>query len=719
MYVGDEVESESNTAIYLSWYMHTNTPDMFLPELGGNELLEDKRFVFGGKLWGDATGFHQMNVEIQTEHVVHHLKCELDPDLRRREDASFLNSTIAPEVPLLAKPRGPSRHGLTKAMLDELLFYSIPSLLPFTEELIVRFGQVYDRTNFQTVYNTEAALREIVAALILTSRGIVVDKANLLFDLFGHYDPDKPNVGRFHKSYDMDPYRIGPDAAQSAEKLYPFLPEGALKSIAKDPSSRPNCISLAECTALVQTLLLRNLIHVDNMQAFQMAATLFDPLGNVPRIVQAKIDTANGLQRDVTGCFIRFVSRECAETGLYGINFTRNTNLKATMIKDPFPGISKKLHVLVSRDGSMDLVDKITVEIDGKGEFITGAGGNFNDSLHQVQRESELPRHLQKMGTFSKRQLEMPSDHPLAEACYIFDYHYTVIDKFSFIIKFMASDLLTEPLRRVTAMERWFTPRVEMSLDVKLDIPVNTKALDSIAPLNFQLSDLSDFARGSNPQMSEFVDLQSEYPSPPNFTPISVHAAAKPVSRPMISATPLPIMRPVRKRDRLDSRHSKPSQKFSQFAVHAAAHEVPIPAFVKVKIVGAHGLYDVNGNGKQNPYCKLAMGSQHAATKIAERGNLKPIWNEQFQLYYMSDSHTSTFTVFDSTTDGATVGEGNVDVISLLKIWSEGKSTNVPIAVSYQKLFVLLILIPLCLSFSLSIISFLADYGIGRTCGCR
>lgn len=575
--------------------MHTKTGDMFLPPLGGNELLEDKRFQFGGKFWGDFTGFHQMNVEVLTEQVVRHLKCELDPVLREQENSDFLNSPIATVVPIEAKPRAPSGHGLTKAMLDELLFYSMPSLLPFTEELIVRFGGVHRRDNFQTVWNREAALREIVAAIILTSRGTVVDKANLLFDLFGHHDPAKPNVGRFCEAYDFDPYRIGPDAARTGEKLELFLPDGAMKSIVKDETTRPNCISLAECTALVQTILLRFLVHIDNVQAFHMASLLFDPVGNVPRVLKATIRTisekSHQKTHDVTGPFLRFVARECGETGLYGINFTRHLNLKSIKIKDPFPRVHKELVLVISRDGSMDTIDVVTVEINESGELRSGRGGNYENSLNQVRCENELPRHLRKMGTFSKCQLDILSNHPLSAACYMFDFHCAVIDKFSFVSRFVACDILTEPLRRVTAFERWLTPRTEMSLDVKLDIPIDLMTLNN-----------TDFPGhyGKSVVDTQLMKDTCSYGPSIRMSPVAVHGAVSSINH---SQRCIECVR--------DSIVSLPfTKQFWTAANHAAElhRDRGVPAFIKVTISRARSLLDVRGHGKQDPYCTFEIG---------------------------------------------------------------------------------------------------------------
>lgn len=126
------------------------------------------------------------------------------------------------------------------------------------------------------------------------------------------------------------------------------------------------------------------------------------------------------ITRDVTGAVLNTLQESAANSGTFGFNFTSLRTLEHFGIKDPFPGAPKTLRIAVSRTGDFDSVEVISVEVDGAGNFWTGAGGNMKKKF-LARSEAEVASHLRKLGTFGPQTGSPAANDRLADASFLFE----------------------------------------------------------------------------------------------------------------------------------------------------------------------------------------------------------------------------------------------------------------------------------------------------------
>lgn len=274
--------------MYVQWAVFVPTAEMFLPELGGRGLVSSGMHLKAGSgVWGDMGVFDPMYVDS------HSVDAGSDSEeFAIKKSSSSIICTMTP----LDRPR--CFHGFIKSTLEEVFFFAFPLLLPYSESITEIFGRVKDRNNFQQMLNTDVSLRELLTTLILHATGPVLDKLNLLFDLYAHQEPEKlalqeqAGETEFLTSnalyYCPQPFAdtMSPMSYKQIAMLQrvercacasePFMPRDAQTEIVKDSRIRNNAISLRACVALTQQILSRSGIHLNTMDAIFYACTIFD-----------------------------------------------------------------------------------------------------------------------------------------------------------------------------------------------------------------------------------------------------------------------------------------------------------------------------------------------------------------------------------------------------------------------------------------------------------
>eukprot|EP00917_Polyrhabdina_sp_WS-2016_P026673 GHVP01057167.1.p1 GENE.GHVP01057167.1~~GHVP01057167.1.p1 ORF type:complete len:3422 (+),score=599.59 GHVP01057167.1:195-10268(+) len=715
---GNKIRGPAGSSLWLSWYMYTQTKDMFLPPVDGEDVLQQSgKYKLGEGRWGDLTGFHSLHVDVFSQSISDRLKnaTSLD-DIGNEIQASGVRNT-----------KNVSENGVTKAQLDDLFFFTTPNVLPFTEQLICRFGKVDDPKNFQKVINTKISLRELMASLVIVSRGTVTEKAGILFDIFGHHDGAfRTSQNRQQLQYKHKPFVTGPEAFKESLQTRPFMPEGCLSLTQTDPGVVRNSISLSETTALVQAVLLRYLVHTENLKAMEIASSIFEHHNRVPRLLGAslirgqvdkyyaeppgtkknssvsqlfkklgsKIQTslpggkkvaASDLQdgiRDVTLAIKRQMFREAAESGFFGFNPCTSGSLEGMGIRDPWPGMIKQLFCLFSPTGDLENVHLVQIQIAGNGSYTRGTGGYYKH-IDNIR----VPFHRKECGRFGTTHVESNPKHPCYEAVVAFNTHEICIDKYSFITKFLQTDILSEPLRRASSIDTLIAIRVPLMAEVELRLPLSLEALRQGFPLRFPGDEEGeestsasehentptmelhkDSRRGSAESGMRSVEARNTGKAPPQPELFGATEAEEDEGPPEpyikeieLSDGGVKKVKKVKKRkethkkDIEDARGSKivdeavmgspPESTLSTDLTQNYSLEefkkpdFAVPRKMRLTIIEAKNLHNTERFGKMDPYVKVYLGRKEEKSVTKNNAGTAAEWNQNFEFdYEMEDS---------------------------------------------------------------------------------
>ncbi|KAH0476679.1 MAG: hypothetical protein KVP17_000913 [Porospora cf. gigantea B] len=453
----------------------------------------DSSMVLGGGCWGDITGFYPMYANV--DYRSHARKYEDFVSRNQPLDSNIRGAAIR-------QTERPAAYGLEYGAFTELLFHSIPSLLPKSHEIFEKFCGGTEGT---------IAVRDLVGSLVLISNGSVQEKAALLFDVFGHHEEEIHKAAQGAKNhnlyYDVSPWQVSDNTLALAEVESVPVPRGALMCIRNATWTETNRISVAECAGILHAICNRSLQHVDMFSAYQMACSTFDPEGLVPGINAAYLVCQEGLDKedvkviqgdtsrrstrrrnreivqnlsiDVTSELLRWVQRECGEYGTFGLNFTHVESLEDLGIHDVFSGYRKTLKVCVN-DGNYDTPTVITLEIGVDSRVVSGTGGNFR----RVASGSQ-PGFEKQSGRFGTRNPAVELGHPLADASHLFEVHRITLDKQLFMTRFLASDFLSEPLRRFNSVHRFVQKKNLLDIDSQVALTVDDDLFLRAKPIDW------------------------------------------------------------------------------------------------------------------------------------------------------------------------------------------------------------------------------------------
>ncbi|KAH7649883.1 hypothetical protein FG379_001727 [Cryptosporidium bovis] len=287
----------SKMSLLFSWY--TYIPNN---ELDTSALLP---FSFGKQQWGDYSGYHSIYAPVNVESYRNELHSELKEEklkewesepkqsvlsiirnLRKMDEAGGNLETL-PTLKSMYPGKleiSTGKYGPTRSQLQQLFFFSAPSLLPYVDEIVESFAKISSNLSEEKISLTPVPLRELIASIILSSRGTLSEKANLLFDLFGYDDPNRSSVA-FHSMYYSHTPQC-PAAIQVGSQLNTHLPLEVSDKLGVAPS---NVISLAGVAAIVQTACIRSNIPLDNVGIYQITASVFDHYFDVPSVLKALI----------------------------------------------------------------------------------------------------------------------------------------------------------------------------------------------------------------------------------------------------------------------------------------------------------------------------------------------------------------------------------------------------------------------------------------------
>lgn len=299
-------------SLLFSWY--TYVPNN---ELDTSALLP---FSFGKQQWGDYGGYHCIYAPVNVESYRNELHSELKEEKlkeweseprqsvldiirgHRKMDESGGNLDALPTMRSMYPGKleiSTGKYGPTRSQLQQLFFFSAPSLLPYVDEIVESFAKISMNSSEEKVTLTPVPLRELIASIILCSRGTLSEKANLLFDLFGYDDANRLSVA-FHSMYYSHTPQY-PAAIQIGSQLNTHLPVEVSDKLGVAPS---NVISLAGVAAIVQTACIRSNIPLDNVGIYQITASVFDHYFDVPSVVKALIIPPKGYDGRVSKEYI-------------------------------------------------------------------------------------------------------------------------------------------------------------------------------------------------------------------------------------------------------------------------------------------------------------------------------------------------------------------------------------------------------------------------------
>eukprot|EP01054_Gregarina_sp_Poly1_P007905 Gregarina_sp_Poly_1__7904@NODE_44_length_17989_cov_118_013391_g38_i0_p1_GENE_NODE_44_length_17989_cov_118_013391_g38_i0NODE_44_length_17989_cov_118_013391_g38_i0_p1_ORF_typecomplete_len2369_score366_80C2/PF00168_30/1_2e04C2/PF00168_30/2_2e03C2/PF00168_30/1_3e03C2/PF00168_30/7_9e14C2/PF00168_30/2e06C2/PF00168_30/0_0065RabGAPTBC/PF00566_18/7e05RabGAPTBC/PF00566_18/4e03_NODE_44_length_17989_cov_118_013391_g38_i0300110107 len=711
----EKFEPAGRVSVHMSWAVWVPTSEMFLPELGGRGLVaKDATLRPGTGIWGDLGVFFPMYVGIDRNKLAverdRFFLGDSENDPEGTTEASTMASVLYKFQPL-DRPR--CFNGFNKIHLEDILYVGFPNFIHCIEDLVCIFGQVKDRSNFQQVLNTNVSMREFLTTLVLASNGNVLDKVAMLFDLYGHHEPEKILIQEeegekgFLGSNALYYYPFSaldaptPSAFKQAATLQriermccscdPILSKDCPEEIYEDPRVRMNAISLASCSALVQQIMARSCIHLNTLDCMNLACQIFDPHARTPRVIVATIQPAEeealfdkavasdtdgcmactpsrgdvirnwgSTQVDVTSEILEWIGRSTAETGWYGLNFFKWYNLKSLDIIDPFPKIEKRLTIVLTPTGDISECHSIIADVDGEGNITGGMGGNYFD-LHR----RAIPFHMEKIGPLANKRDDIffvEGSRTLLQVCYAFDLHRLVIDKFQFVMAFLSNPIMTEILRRSAVYGRGFFRQPSLKIAAAIDCKFSSAFCDRRIPLLFQNNQIREVVKKrakSKGQGSEDGNVSSDIET---------------------ATSDEPAFQEV---DYIDIQTSQ--NRLAYFArneVHASVMPEDLNNVqIKVTVLSGKDMHDVETFGKMDPYVTINYGPNEARTKAIHGAGKNALWDETFIFNIISGNTSFNLTVKDEEKLGSpeVVGFANVDFTSMLMNYTTRSQQNIPL----------------------------------------
>eukprot|EP01053_Blabericola_migrator_P008598 Blabericola_migrator_1__8597@NODE_44_length_16877_cov_133_659726_g40_i0_p1_GENE_NODE_44_length_16877_cov_133_659726_g40_i0NODE_44_length_16877_cov_133_659726_g40_i0_p1_ORF_typecomplete_len3288_score670_69C2/PF00168_30/2_6e03C2/PF00168_30/8_3e03C2/PF00168_30/2_1C2/PF00168_30/2_8e14C2/PF00168_30/5_6e06C2/PF00168_30/0_024C2/PF00168_30/31C2/PF00168_30/6_3e02C2/PF00168_30/52RabGAPTBC/PF00566_18/6_7e02RabGAPTBC/PF00566_18/0_00024RPGR1_C/PF18111_1/18RPGR1_C/PF18111_1/5_6e03RPGR1_C/PF18111_1/49RPGR1_C/P len=706
----EDFTPEGVVTVHMSYAVYVPTSEMFLPELGGRGLVAAEATLRPGQgIWGDLAVFDPRYVGIDRH------KLALERDRFMHSDSVTDLSALppndnAPNIIRKFHPLDRPRcfNGFSKIYLESIFYVGFPNFIHCIEDLVCIFGRVKDRSNFQQVLNTNVSMREFLCCLILASNGSVQDKIELLFDLYGHHEPEKmraqEDLGEYTYLGSNALYYFPisaadaptPSALKQAAAIRkiermscscePILPTDCPPEIYEDSRVRMNSISLYSCAAVVHQVLARSSIHAGTLDCINLACQIFDPHARIPRVLVATIQAAEDadvvgrlsdpsalncmaacstntpskvmqtVQVDVTSEMVEWVARSTAETGWYGLNFFKWYNLKSLDIIDPFPECEKQMTIALTPTGDLADCHSIVLDIDKDGVITGGMGGNYLD-LHR----RAIPAHLDRVGVVAAKRDDIffvEGATNLLECCYAFDLHRLVIDKFHFVMAFLSNPILTEILRRPSVFARNFTRQPSLRIAATIDAKFSTSFCDRKLPLMFVNN------QTSLPTRKHKKRGDGEYDSD-DLVSTSTDTLAHPQDIEADDST---------------------LAYFAKSPIHAS---VPIEDFgnvkMKIHIVGGRGMHDVETFGRMDPYCVISYGSREFATRAIHAAGSNAKWDESCDFAVDPNNTSFDITVKDKEKIGSDelVGFAKFDFTSMLLNGTTISHQRVPL--TYKK----------------------------------
>lgn len=306
--------SPSDIEAFISWMMFSPSGGVFLTD----ELQQkvQRQFLSGSseslKLgtgnWGDLVPFDPMFVEVagKSPNEIDDIGEDVGSITNDEPDNHSLRLQ---DFKPLERPR--SFVGADRAATEELLHFVLPHTLNNLDAIINTFAGVGEDVNFQQLFQAKIPLRELVTSLIFAATGSILDKTLLLFDLFGHHEPEKAAI----QNQNGEANTIGSNALYyhpvfspiansvvaykqlarlrkletAACKVDAFLPKDSGVEIIRDPRIKNNSISLAECAAVISQILPRGSFHLNAYDQLGLACRIFEPMGRFPRVLSATL----------------------------------------------------------------------------------------------------------------------------------------------------------------------------------------------------------------------------------------------------------------------------------------------------------------------------------------------------------------------------------------------------------------------------------------------
>jgi Ca2+-dependent lipid-binding protein len=80
---------------------------------------------------------------------------------------------------------------------------------------------------------------------------------------------------------------------------------------------------------------------------------------------------------------------------------------------------------------------------------------------------------------------------------------------------------------------------------------------------------------------------------------------------------------------------------------------------LEITIEFAKGLKDTNVFARQDPYCKVCVGTQEFKTRTATDGGTSPVWNETFKFNIINENDFTILVKADDYTSDEYIGRGS------------------------------------------------------------
>eukprot|EP00915_Cephaloidophora_sp_WS-2016_P003588 GHVH01004843.1.p1 GENE.GHVH01004843.1~~GHVH01004843.1.p1 ORF type:complete len:3590 (+),score=538.13 GHVH01004843.1:354-11123(+) len=490
------------------------------------------QFSPGEGTWGAKGTHHQLGAMMDYREFHARWKQKMLKSHVREEHNPL---SQGPKVIPMRKSGAIKAEGWSVDQIKEIIFHTIPTIVPEVDRMVNEFAFI-NSSGEETLETCQASFVDMLAHMIISCRGSYLSKASMLFDLFGHFEKERDDAAAgkmLHQLYyDVHPWAVSQELLDRAQRFEAVLPAGSITEIRDLQQTMTNVIHINEIVPMIQQLLLRNGMHLDNYQTWSMAHHVFEPQGHCPSILHATIcsddspnhhhvdhssdsssrdgsvvesgksqpvtsrfrrvigmspkktvdvdeDVEQPSSVDVTYPIRRYVEKFCNETNFFGIDFNSIRDINDLGIRLPFHGGRSTLKIAVS-NGWPDHVDIVSLVFDSTGVPVSGSGGNY--TTHVATNRAGF---MSRAGPFGHNRTDLiPLSSPLIAGTYIFGSQ-VALDKRVFLTRLLGNEMLLDSLTRPTCVDRMPTTKSLLDANVTVEMSTGIEEFDSAMPVRF------------------------------------------------------------------------------------------------------------------------------------------------------------------------------------------------------------------------------------------